>query len=140
MECLRSGAPMPSPLNNNEIREVVERACGSPALAGAPRLQRLLRFLAEATTNGDPPKEIVIGMAVFDRAPDYDPKTDSVVRTEVRRLRLKLAEHYAGEGASDRTRIEIPKGAYALRFETRAAEATPVEVKPPLSRGWLRAA
>ena len=131
---------MPSPLNANEIREVVERACCSPALAGAPRLQRLLRFLAEATVEGDPPKETFIGMLVFGRAPDYDPKADSVVRTEVRRLRLKLAEHYTGLGADERTRIEIPKGAYALRFERRAAEEPPVDVKPAFVRGWRRAA
>jgi tetratricopeptide (TPR) repeat protein len=131
---------MPSPLSTNEIREVVERACGSPGLAGAPRLQRLLRFLAEATAEGDPPKETVIGACVFDRAPDYDPKADSVARTEVRRLRLKLAEHYAGAGAAEPIRIEIPKGAYALRFERRVAEPPPADTKPPFLPGWRRAA
>jgi tetratricopeptide (TPR) repeat protein len=89
---------------------------------------------------GDPPKETVIGARVFDRSPDYDPKADSVVRTEVRRLRLKLAEHYAGQGAVEGIRIEIPKGAYALRFDRRAAEAPPPEVKLPHMRGWRRAA
>jgi tetratricopeptide (TPR) repeat protein/TolB-like protein len=89
---------------------------------------------------GDPPKETVIGALVFDRAPDYDPKADSVVRTEVRRLRLKLAEHYAGEGTAEETRIEIPKGAYALRFERRPAEEPPEAVKPPFLRRWRQAA
>jgi TolB-like protein len=129
---------MPSPLNINEIREVVERACGSPALAGAPRLQRLLRFLAEETIAGGPPKETVIGTEVFDRPPDYDPKADSVVRTEVRRLRLKLAEYYAGEGAAQPTRIEIPKGAYALRIERRVDPPAPTAKPAPFWRGWPR--
>lgn len=84
-------------------------------------MQQLLRFLGDAA---GPVKETVLGVEVFGREPGYDPKVDSVVRTEVRRLRLKLQEYYAGPGASDPYRIEIPKGAYQVTFvETAAAPA-----------------
>ncbi len=132
------GAPLSSPFDSNDIRAAVERVCASPNLANAGRLQRLFRFLADATLTGEPLKETLVGVRVFERAPDYDPKSDSVVRTEVRRLRLKLHEFYAGEGAEEPIRIEIPKGGYALRFE-RSTDFEPAPA-PPQRRGWRVAA
>jgi len=113
---------MPLPFNINEMRAVVERVCQSRALTTAPRLQKLLRFLSEAALNAEPIKETIVAVSVFDRRPDYDPRLDAVVRTEVRRLRLKLHEYYAGEGSGEPIRIEIPKGRYAVRFEQTQAE------------------
>ncbi len=112
--------PLPSPID--DMRAVVDRVCQSRALASAPRLQKLLRFLSEAALDGEPVKETIIAVRVFDRRPDYNPRLDAVVRTEVRRLRLKLHEYYAGEGSRDPVRIEIPKGRYAVRFEQTEAE------------------
>jgi hypothetical protein len=37
-------------------------------------------------------KESVIGRAVYDRGPNYDPRTDSIVRVESLRLRRRLHE------------------------------------------------
>lgn len=97
----------------------LERVLASAEFSQADRMQQLLRFLGDAE---GPVKETVIGVEVFGREPGYDPKIDSVVRTEVRRLRLKLQEYYAGPGAVDPYRIEIPKGAYQLTFvETATA-------------------
>lgn len=119
----------------------LERILTAPEFAQADRLQQLLRFLAEKAIAGDTGavKETVIGVEVFGRTPGYDPKIDSVVRTEVRRLRLKLQDYYAGSGAADTVRIEIPKGAYQVIFRSQARAAagapgtgsalgTPVEV------------
>lgn len=96
-------------------------------------MSRLLRFLGDAALGGNPGpvKETVLGIEVFDRQPDYDPKVDSVVRTEVRRLRLKLQEYYSGSGAADPLRIEIPKGAYQLTFVPAAETPLMPAPSPP---------
>ena len=57
-------------------------------------------------------KESVIGVEVFGRKPDYNPKLDPIVRTEARRLRVRLTEYYQGVGAGDPVVIELPKGGY----------------------------
>jgi TolB-like protein len=98
--------------------------CNSAGMSSAPRLKKLLTFLVEETLAGNPLKESILGVAVFGRRPGYDPKQDSVVRTEVRRLRAKLIEYYAGEGIDDRLIIDLPKGSYVPVFlERRLAPA-----------------
>src|SRR4029077_3589548 len=57
-------------------------------------------------------KESVIAVEVFSRRPDYDPKLDSIVRTEAARLRARLTAYYAGDGSSDSVVIDVPKGGY----------------------------
>src|SRR4051794_29556823 len=96
------------------VREALFRARESPEFRQSPRMIQLLHFLVEASLGEHAAelKETVIGVEVFGRPADYDPKTDAVVRKEVRRLRLKLHEYYAGTGAGETTRIDIPKGQY----------------------------
>ncbi len=102
--------------------------------AQSPKLSALLRFLASQPPH-DPPKETVIGVAVFGREAGYDPKTDPIVRVEVRRLRAKLLEYYDGTGRDDSWRIEIPKGAYAVHF--RAAQPPTAAVARRLPPSWV---
>jgi len=61
-------------------------------------------------------KEVTIGNALYQRHPPYDPRIDSSVRVEVRRLRMKLRAYYAGGGAKDLIRIELPVGRYTPTF------------------------
>src|SRR5258708_18673597 len=42
-----------------------------------------------------------------------------MVRVQAGRLRTKLAEYYASEGADDQIMVEFPKGTYALPFHPR---------------------
>ena len=67
-------------------------------------------------------KEARIGLEVFGRrAESYDPAIDPIVRVQMGRLRGKLRAYYAaGEGASDRLRIDIPIGSYVPVFATLA--------------------
>ncbi len=64
-------------------------------------LRRLLRFLVERTLEGrsHEVKEYAVGVDVFDRGADFDPRTDTIVRAEARRLRAKLAEYARGSRA-----------------------------------------
>ncbi|MBS1823817.1 MAG: PD40 domain-containing protein [Acidobacteria bacterium] len=120
----------------------MDRIVGSVEFAQAGKLQRLLRFLAAQALSVNPTsiKETIIGVEVFDREPGYDPKIDSVVRTEVRRLRLKLQDYYAGSGSGETLRIEIPKGAYQVNFVESAPPVDPPPAAPvsalPHTANW----
>ena len=80
-----------------------------------------LRYVVERALAGesDQVKEYVIGVAVFGRDEQYDPRLDSIVRVEARRLRTKLDEYYADEGRDDPIVIQMRRGSYAATFERR---------------------
>ena len=104
------------------IREELDRVLASTSFARSDRLSKLLRFLVEREVEGrhDELKESVIGVEVFGRRPDYDPKLDSTVRTEAVRLRARLNKYYSTEGSQDPLVIELPKGGYVPRCRPRA--------------------
>ena len=104
-----------------EVWRALERIRTSSSMIRAGRLNHLLTFLVETTLKGDAQylKETTVGVAVFGRAPDYDPKTDTIVRSQAWRLRAKLEAYYKGEGAQDPIIISIPKGQYAAQFSFR---------------------
>ena len=52
------------------------------------------------------------------RPAGFDPQSDSTVRVQAGRLRVKLAEYYAHDGVNDPILVEIPKGSYALTFHS----------------------
>lgn len=83
-------------------------------MARSERLARFLEFTVAETMAGNAAqiKEFVLGVEVFGRTPDYDPRLDPIVRVEARRLRMKLRKYYDTEGSEDRIRIEYPKGSY----------------------------
>jgi TolB-like protein/Flp pilus assembly protein TadD len=107
--------------NHQIIREELARVLSSAAFARNERLSRFLRYLVERHLEGrdEEIKESLIGVEVFGRRPDYDPKVDSIVRTEAGRLRARLVEYYAHDGGGDATVIEVPKGRYVPRFQSR---------------------
>lgn len=106
-----------------EARAQLERLLASAALAGSTRLRRFLSFTVERALAGDgqPLKEYTVGIEVFDRGPDYDPRIDSIVRVEAGRLRARLDEYYRGAGSGDSVIIRIPRGGYTPIFEHRTA-------------------
>jgi hypothetical protein len=128
------------------------RVVDSAVLQNAPMLQKLLEFLGSQAINGDTEEinETALAIKVFGRSDDFDPTTDTSVRTAVYRLRTKLREYYAAEGKLDPISVEIRKGHYAPVFrrqlcsntsaasqpsvplrETPHAESVPVTPEPP---------
>jgi Tfp pilus assembly protein PilF len=85
------------------------------------RLQRFLEFVVERALTGrhDEIQEYTIGLEVFDRRGSFDPRSDSIVRVEARRLRDRLADYYAGEGRQQPMRIVLPERGYVPSFEHR---------------------
>ncbi|MBI4876518.1 MAG: hypothetical protein HY822_17925, partial [Acidobacteria bacterium] len=115
------------------VQAALERILVSPGFADAGRLGPFLRYVVEQALAGDGSrlKETVVGVEVFQRPADYDPRIDPIVRVEARRLRSRLAEYYEGPGADDAIRIDLPKGTYAPVFTARAA-------KPPAAKSRRR--
>src|SRR5262245_5258875 len=115
-------AMQPTP---DEVRAERERVLASGSVAGTSRLSRFLRFVVERSLAGEAErlKEYVIGVEVFDRDAQYDPRIDSIVRVEAARLRAKLTEYYAGEGRGDAVVLSLPKGGYSgiVTLEDRTA-------------------
>jgi hypothetical protein len=89
----------------------------SHTLHGSESLCKLLRYLADhALRHPGSLKEYQIATEVFARPSDFDPHLDSLVRVQAGRLRTKLSEYYASEGAEDPILVELPKGTYTLAF------------------------
>jgi len=65
--------------------------------------------------------EYLVGVEVFGRPPNYDPRIDPIVRVQARKLRQRLAAYYERDGGQDSILIEVPSGGYAARFRRRAA-------------------
>jgi TolB-like protein len=117
-----------------EVRAELARILTSPTFANSDRLSRLLKYVVERTLagEGDQLKEYVVGIEVFERNDNYDPRLDSIVRVEARRLRAKLEEYYRGPGATDPVRIEIPRGGYVPVFQASPPLAInqPIDAQP----------
>jgi len=104
-------------------RGQVDKLLSSHALHGSESLCKLLRYLADHALDhpGASPKEYQIATEVFGRPSNFDPHLDSTVRVQAGRLRGKLAEYYATEGAEDAILVDFPRGTYALAFHERPA-------------------
>lgn len=113
--------------NEGAIIEELNRICESDAFRKSERQKRFLTFVVRQTLSGKAGdiKEPVLAMEVFDRTSDYDPKVDTIVRVEARRLRTKLAEYYSAAGATDPIRIELPTGSYVPVFQAQAPQPLP---------------
>ena len=111
------------------VRCALNKITSSVVFADSQRMARFLRFVVEESLegNGGRLKEIVIGVEVFDKGSDYDPRLDPIVRVEARRLRAKLFAYYDGEGKEDELVIELPKGTYqpSIRARTTAVKTEP---------------
>lgn len=138
-------------VNREQCFHQIERLTKSHSLHSSESLCKLLRYLAEHSLDhpGIALKEYQIATEVLGRPVGFDPQSDSTVRVQAGRLRVKLTEYYAQEGIDDPILVEIPKGSYALTFHLRPAKGgmhlaptpapLPTEKKTivlPANRGW----
>jgi hypothetical protein len=126
-------------------RAELQTVLQAPIFVRSPALSHLLSYLCEKTFAGetDQIKEYSIALDVFERRDSFDQDTDSIVRVEANRLRKRLSEYYAHNGASDLIRITIPVGQYVPSFEKLAGSAQreplpPEMPTPALGREWYR--
>jgi tetratricopeptide (TPR) repeat protein len=109
----------------------LQRVLASASLQRSPQLQRFLCFIVDEKLagRGDRLKEYVLGVEIFGRPASYDPRLDSLVRVEARRLRTALESYYGSAGIHDPIVIELQRGSYVPSI--RSADAGPAN--PPLA-------
>jgi hypothetical protein len=114
----------------------IDKLINSHSLRGSESLCKLLRYLAEHSLDhpGVALKEYQIATEVLGRSGGFDPQSDSTVRVQAGRLRVKLEEYYSREGPDDPVVVELPKGSYALTFHVRTPSAALAEVPPRVDR------
>ncbi|HLG96413.1 MAG TPA: hypothetical protein VKX49_08885 [Bryobacteraceae bacterium] len=114
-----------TPVTAAQAHQQLERILKSRAFSKATRLRQFLRFLIEKKIGGEEYllKETVLGIEVFRRGRDFDPKADPIVRVDARRLRTRLAEYYSREGTLDPVHVRIEPGSYVPIIEARRTRA-----------------
>ena len=112
-------------VSNEAIALQLDRIHASSTFVKAERMRTFLSYLVEQSLHGTPEtlKEYAIGVDVFKKDLSFDPRMDTTVRTEARRLRSKLDEYYQTAGEDDLVGIEMPKGSYRLVFHPRGRAA-----------------
>jgi hypothetical protein len=116
-----------------QFSQQIDSIIKSHSLRSSESLCKLLQYLAKQSLDHPeaPLKEYQIATEVYGRPADFDPQSDSTIRVQAGRLRLKLAEYYAGEGAADPIVVKIPKGSYHLTFEARPVNQPQPQAVPP---------
>lgn len=95
------------------------RVAESHIFASSPSLSRMLLFLCSRTllNSVEDLTERNIGVAVFQRRPDYKTSEDNIVRSYVRQLRTRMERYFEEYADKERLRIVIPRGGYGVVFE-----------------------
>jgi TolB-like protein/Tfp pilus assembly protein PilF len=127
---VRTGASTPF---ERQVRARLDCILRTSGFASDPRSTAFLSYVVEAALSGRSSeiKESTLGVDVFGRTPGYDCRTDSIVRTQARRVREKLGEYYLSAGQNDPIRIEIPKGSYVPDFRIPEPSMQPVGQERP---------
>ncbi len=112
------------------VRQELNRVLASHEFHSSKRSQDFIRYVVEHTLAGKAEmlKERTIGIDVFGRSTSYEPSDDATVRVKAGEVRRRLGLYYAGQGAADPVRIELPAGTYVPEFHWID---TPVEALPP---------
>ena len=137
-------APEDSTPTEVEVRRELQKMLASNDFDSSSRNRRFLTFVVDETlaSRGDRIKAYNIALSAFDRASDFDPLTDPIVRIEASRLRRSIEHYYLTGGREDRVRIAIPKGSYVATFAYANPDCpglplpepiTPIDVEEPVA-------
>ncbi len=102
----------------DSVRQELNRVLASHEFHSSKRSQDFIRYVVEHTLTGRAGmlKERTIGIDVFGRSTSYEPSDDATVRVKAGEVRKRLGLYYAGQGAADPVRIELPAGTYIPEF------------------------
>ena len=108
---------------HRDERAELEGLMASGILSRAPHLISFLTYVCERYFEGQAGqiKEYTVGVEALKRPSSFDPKKDSIVRVEAHRLRRRLNQYYATQGAKHAIQIVIPNGKYIPQFVLRSA-------------------
>jgi TolB-like protein len=101
-----------------DVTAELQRVLASRCFEQADRAKEFLRYVVAETLagRGERLKGYTIGLEVFRRPASFDAHSDPLVRVEAGRVRRRLTEYYAGEGARNPVRIELTRGGYVPQF------------------------
>ncbi len=113
--------------------QLAQRIAASRSLGRSQLLSDFLLYIVERSIQGrrDEITEQQIGVAVFNRAEDYNSNDDNIVRSYARKLRKRIDDYYTTEGSEETLRLEIPRGGYTPIFTDYIS---PTEVTPESPR------
>src|SRR4051812_10657841 len=117
--------------DHDAIRRQLRRILLSPQFASSERLKQFLEYVVEQALAGaaDQLKEYTVALQVYQRGDDFDPREDSIVRTEASRLRARLRGYYDQPGTEGELRIGLPRGRYVPEFMPPASAERPGAAK-----------
>ena len=105
----------------------------------SPRMSALLKYITEQTLAGNSArlKQYTLALDVFERAENFDPIIDPIVRMQASKLRKTLESYYLSEGTNNEVIIRLPKGGYIPLFELNsklsdASSFAPQDVQKPV--------
>jgi hypothetical protein len=127
----------------NEKRQALDQVLQSVTFLRASQVRKFLRYICEMefAGRGETLHEYLIGVEALGRPTAYSTDEDSTVRRRAYALRRKLAQVYAGELATAKIRIEVPKGGYLPIFtRNEAVRARRMARLEGLSVGMVHAA
>lgn len=111
--------PTSSGIDSARISHTLDALAASGRLGQSERRARLLAYLVDLETRGEGKriKAFNIAVDVFGRDHTFDPGTDSIVRTEIARLRDALKLFFSETDDPNLVVIDIPKGTYRPTFK-----------------------
>ncbi|MBM3810523.1 MAG: hypothetical protein FJW20_02690 [Acidimicrobiia bacterium] len=104
-----------------EVKSHLEDILASPVFKRAERQSLLLSYVVNHTLAGNTGavREASIGVDVYGRPTDFDPREDTFVRVEASRLRTRLLEYYESDGKNDQTTLETCRAGMAAKDDLR---------------------
>jgi hypothetical protein len=114
-------------------RKELDAVLESGIFAVSSNAAKLLRFVCEKHFHraAENITEYDVAIQALGRRADFDPQRDSIVRVEAHRVRKRLQEYYAAEGASNAVKIVLTRGHYAPCFVYSESAPKP-KVEPPV--------
>ncbi len=110
------------------------RVAASKGLSKSEFLPKFLLYVCEQQLMGNAHQitEQRIGTHIFNRAAEYDPGEDNIVRSYARLLRKRLDEYFASDGRGEALRIVVPRGGYVPSFcANSSSQQTPAQMEIP---------
>jgi tetratricopeptide (TPR) repeat protein len=101
--------------STEHVEHALEHVEQSAEFRSSRRHRDLLRHLISNAMrdNQGALKETVLAVEFFGRsAATFDPRVDTIVRVEARRLRARLSSYYRASGRDSALRIDLPVGSY----------------------------
>jgi hypothetical protein len=110
------------------VRQELAELLKTDYFANSKRYPALLLYVVEKTLEGrsDDLKERVLGIEVFQREPDYDTNSDTIVRVTAGEVRKRLAVIYHESEFEHAVQITLPTGSYVPEFFQTKVSDMPV--------------